>query len=282
MSRLTYVKEVGSKLLTPKRAAFAGLTIAGLYLFGGVTSSYLSTATRMVSENVHESLPLEFEIERAKTMMNGLLPEIKQNMIAIAKEEAGAKTLRQEIDRDQAVLDRREIEIKKFASLIEESPESANSVMINNRKVDRDYAMEQLGRIFERFKWDQDTLRQRMRLLDSQNASLSAAKLALEEKMNAKRDLEVELENLDARLFTVQRESVTSNISFDETKFSRCQELVQGLRARLDVAEQLVATGSPIEFGSSSQFFTKKDVLTEIDEFFSSKVLDEGLANVER
>lgn len=281
MSKLSLFKIVGSSLLTTKRSIYAALAVAGLYMFGGAASSYMSTATRLVSDSVHESLPLEFEIERAKTMMNGLLPEIKRNMIAIAKEEAGVKTLRQEIDRDQAVLERREVEIKKFASLLEDTPND-EKVHMNSREVDRVYAMDQLGRTFERFKWDRDTLQQRMRLLDNQNASLSAAKLALEEKMNAKRDVEAELENLDARLFTVQRESATSNISFDETKLSRCQGLVRDLRARLDVAEHLVASGSPIEFGASSKFFATKDVLIEIDEFFSGKAPVEGIVKVER
>ena len=75
--------------------------------------------------------------------------------------------------------------------------------------------------------------------------SLEAARQKLEGMLATKRQLEVDVEHLEARLKMVEAAQTTSDYKFDDSQLSRAKELVTDLRTRLEVAEKLVnAEGS--------------------------------------
>ena len=73
------------------------LLIAGLVLFGTGAFSYVRTSAGLVKESVHNSVPIEFQIQRARDMIDDLVPEIRKNMHVIAKEEVEVTHLEQQI-----------------------------------------------------------------------------------------------------------------------------------------------------------------------------------------
>ncbi len=70
--------------------------LAGL-LFGRDAWSYVSTSAGWVKDSVKSSVPMEFEIERARTMIKNLVPDIQKNMHVIAKEEVEVERLAKQI-----------------------------------------------------------------------------------------------------------------------------------------------------------------------------------------
>ena len=66
-------------------------------LFGRDAFSYLSTSVGWVKGSVKNSVPIEFEIERARNMIQELGPDIRNNMHAIAEEEVQVERLRERI-----------------------------------------------------------------------------------------------------------------------------------------------------------------------------------------
>jgi hypothetical protein len=96
--------------------------------------------------------------------------------------------------------------------------------------------------------------------------------------MNAKRDLEIQVENLEARLTTVQSDAVTSSVEFDESNVAKCQGLVDDLRVRLQVAERLIATDGQIDDLESSITFGDEDVFSQIDEHLGTNSPTDKLA----
>ena len=58
--------------------------------------------------------------------------------------------------------------------------------------------------------------------------------------MASKRQLQVEIENLEARCQMIAAAKATSNYQFDDSRLGRVKELVAGLRSRLEVSEKLV------------------------------------------
>jgi hypothetical protein len=70
--------------------------------------------------------------------------------------------------------------------------------------------------------------------------SLEAAREKLEGMLAAKRQLEVDVEHLEARLKMVEAAQTTSDYNFDDSQLSRAKELIGGLRTRLEVAERMV------------------------------------------
>jgi tRNA U34 5-carboxymethylaminomethyl modifying GTPase MnmE/TrmE len=71
--------------------------------------------------------------------------------------------------------------------------------------------------------------------------SLLAAREKLEGMLAAKRQLEVEVENLEARRQMIAAAETTSEFQFDDSHLGRVKELIADLGARLDVADKMVA-----------------------------------------
>src|SRR5437763_15538822 len=89
----------------------AALVLLGL-LFGREGFSHVKTAGKWMRQSVHDTVPVEFEISRARQMIKDLEPEIHRNMHLIAKEEVEVKHLREQLgDADkQLVKNRSDIE----------------------------------------------------------------------------------------------------------------------------------------------------------------------------
>lgn len=73
----------------------------------------------------------------------------------------------------------------------------------------------------------------------SRTRSLEAARQKLEGMLTAKRQLEVDVENLEARLKMVEVAQTSSEVNVDDSRLGRAKELITGLRSRLEVAERI-------------------------------------------
>lgn len=268
MLNLKNAAVLGVGLLSAKRLALAGAAALGLYNFGDDGISYVSTAGRLVSNEVGDQIPIRFELERAKTMIDSLVPDIKRNMIVIAKEEVSAESVRSEVEAANKSLQEQR---KELLALRDEAVKGSRELRIGTRVATDEEVQSELKRLFARYKLAEATLGAKQDLLLSREGTLTAARKKLETMMNAKRDLEVQVENLEARLTTVQSDAVTSSVEFDDSNLSKCQELVDDLRVRLQVAERLIVTDGQIEDLTTTITFGDEDVLSQIDAHLSQE-----------
>jgi tRNA U34 5-carboxymethylaminomethyl modifying GTPase MnmE/TrmE len=93
---------------------------------------------------------------------------------------------------------------------------------------------------FERYKTSEATLASLREIRDARQKSLAAAQQKLEGMLASRRQLQVDVENLEARLQMIAAAKATSNYQFDDSRLGRVKELVSNLRTRLQVAEKLV------------------------------------------
>lgn len=263
---LKNVTEVGKSMLTLRRTVLAGAAIFGLYAVGDHGLSYLTTATRLAGDEVSERIPVQFELERARTMIDALVPDIKRNMIVIAKEEVSVESIRKEVASATLSLTKQR---EQLLALRREAGSGDQAIRIGNRPASPEQIEDELKRRLGRYKLSETTFKAKQDLLASRELSLDAARAKLERMVNAKRDLEMQVENLQARLRTVQSESVTHTVSFDETRVAKCQELVDALRVRLQVAERLItATDDDSEDFTSAVTIGDENVYSQIDDYF--------------
>lgn len=76
----------------------AALGAGALYLaFGTSAPSYVKTAFHKVRHNVKASVPVQFEIDRARELIAGLEPSIRDNIELLARQEEDVKILDAEI-----------------------------------------------------------------------------------------------------------------------------------------------------------------------------------------
>lgn len=267
MLKLLWLTDIGKKFLTAKRLAIASAAGLGLYSFGDEGVSYVSTASRLVSEQVGDQVPISFEIERARTMIGQLTPDIKRNMVVIAQEEVGVETLRKEVknaDQNLSLQQQALLELRKQAE------SGVTTLKIGSRTATAADLDRELDRRFTRFRLLEATLAAKQDLLVSREESLAAARAKLESMLNAKRDLEIQAENLEARLRTLHSDAVANRVQFDDSDVSKCQSLVNDLRARLDVAEKMIVTEGNFEDALVSFPTNSGSVRHEIDSYFAN------------
>ena len=267
MLKLKQAAEVGMGLMTARRLVLAGAAALGLYNFGDDGMSYLSTAGRMVSEEVGEKVPVSFELERAKTMIDSLVPDIKRNMIVIAKEEVSVESIRSEVETASESLEMQRVGLLKLRN---EATAGGKELRIGSRVATEAEVQEELKRLFARFKLSEATLGAKEDLLKSRESTLAAARKKLESMLNAKRDLEAQVENLEARLATVQSDAVATSVEFDDTSLAKCQDLVDQLQVRLQVAERLIVANGDFDPMDTTISFGDEDVIAEIDDYLGS------------
>ena len=93
----------------------AALVLLGL-LFGREGFSHVKTSLGWVRQSVRDSVPVDFEISRARQMIKDLDPEIHRNMHLIAKEEVDVKHLRDQLNDAERQLAKNKSDIERLTT----------------------------------------------------------------------------------------------------------------------------------------------------------------------
>src|SRR5437588_2545275 len=214
----------------------AALVLVGL-LFGREGASHIKTSLGWVRQSVHDSVPVEFEISRARQMIKDLDPEIHRNMHLIAKEEVEVKHLRNQLSDAERQLVKNRSDIERLTGDLKHG--SASFVYCGksytSRQVEND-----LTRRFDQYKVKEATLNKLTQVLAARERGLDAGRDKLKAMQAAKSQLEVDVANLEARQEMVKVAQTTSEFNFDDSRLARTKELIRDIGCRIDVAEKLV------------------------------------------
>ena len=99
-----------------KKVIFVGLggaLLVGLFV-GHDAISYMRTSYGYMKQAAQESVPVEFQIERARGLIKDLAPEVSKNMHVIAKEEVEVQRLDEQITNTEARLAKEREQILKL------------------------------------------------------------------------------------------------------------------------------------------------------------------------
>jgi chromosome segregation ATPase len=242
----------------------AGLLVATL-LFGRDVVSYVRTSVGYMTSSVTDSVPMEFQIERARGMIDGLVPEIRKNMHVIAKEEVEVEKLRTQIADAEVNLERDQAELKRLAGDLSTGDEVFHYA---GRKYTPAQVKADLANRFERYKVSEATLGSLREICDARERSLDAARQKLEGMLATKRQLEVEVENLDAELQMVAAAQTTAEYNFDDSKLGRVKELIEDLRTRLEVAQRMVNAEGYYQGEIPLDETPPEDIASQVTEYF--------------
>lgn len=244
--------------------AAAGLGVLSILMFGRDAISYAWTGASRVKDSVRNSVPIEFEIQHARTLVKDLVPEIRKNMHVIAKEEVEVERLERQIDDLETGLNQQKQEIVQLRNDLQlgKSVYHYAGRRYSSTEVNADLAAR-----FDRYKTNDATLASLREIRQVRQQGLDAARQKLEAMLAEKRKLEVEVENLDAQLKMVQVKQTTSECSFDDSRLARAKELISDIQARLSVAERMVNSDhytGEINLEKRSQ----ENVVDQVTEYF--------------
>ena len=69
----------------------------GMFMLDGELFSYVRTSAKSVKTAVQDQIPLELELQRARDMVDRIIPELQANIEIIAREEVEVAHLKKEI-----------------------------------------------------------------------------------------------------------------------------------------------------------------------------------------
>ncbi|MHB1037787.1 MAG: hypothetical protein ACYC35_08010 [Pirellulales bacterium] len=243
-----------------------GLFLLGALFFGRDALSYIGTTVGWVKNSVKDSVPIEFEIERARNMIKDLVPDIRKNMHVIAKEEVEVEQLKKQITEAEA---RQE---KDQAGLMRLKSDLATAGKEVFQYAGHSYTSQQvktdLANRFERYKTNDATLASLRQIRDARQQSLDAARQKLEGMLAARRQLSVKIESIEAQLKMVEAKQTTSEYQFDDSRLSRVKTLLGDLQTRLNVAERLVDSEGQFHDEIQLEQPTPANIVDQVTEYF--------------
>ncbi|VAX38174.1 hypothetical protein MNBD_PLANCTO02-676 [hydrothermal vent metagenome] len=240
------------------------------FLFGAGAWSYLSTSAKMVRDSVTSEIPVEFEVQRAREMVENLVPDIRRCMHVTAEQQVDIENLQAEIDRktDSMVNQKQEILV------LRSDLQSGNKQFVYaSHTYSASDVKQDLATRFERYKLSEDSLKRDRQVLAARKKALESNQEKLDSMLVAKKDMEVQIENLEARLKAVQAAETVSTLEIDDSQLTRAKTLIRELNKQMDVKEKVLAsegslTGSiPVDLKKK----TSGNIANEIDEYFESK-----------
>lgn len=214
-----------------------GMLLAMALLFGRDAVSYVSTSAGWVKDSVKDSVPIEFEIERARNLLSSLEPEIRKNMQAIAREEVEVERLGKQITKISKKQDRNRDELVRLKNDLSEGHEVY--FYAGRRYTDNQVRIDLANRL-NRAKTSDTTLVNLDKFMTARSRSLSAARQKLEQMLAAKSQLVLDIQNLEAQHKMVDVAKAASNFQFDDSCLARTEKLISDIRTRLEVEERML------------------------------------------
>lgn len=254
-----------------KTAVIGTATVAllGGLVFGKDVVSYVRSSARSIRAVAKDAVPIEFELRRARDLLEEIIPEMHANIRLIAQEEVEVAALKGEISESQESLDAERNRIRTLrASLETARPE----ITLANRTYTRDDIKADLSARFERLKESELVLASKVKLLGSREQSLHAAMDLLAKTRDQKRLLENKIEALAAQHRLVKAASVGSPIHVDDSKLAQTEQLIADIQKRLDVAERVLAHESRFVQAIPVDTVVEEDLVAQVDQYFEDRL----------
>jgi hypothetical protein len=247
----------------------AAFGILGFVTFGTSFGSYMRSSLGLMKNSVKESIPIEFEIQRARDLLEDLIPETRANLRLVAQEEVEVLNLDKEIaaQRD-AVGEQR----KKVQKLRETLATQEVSYRIGDRRYERTELVDSLSTQFDRLTTAERFLAGKEELLKNRKSSLSAAMKKLEQTRIAKVELEAQIEALEEQFRLMKLAASGKDFRLDDSKLAEVQKVLKELKDRLDVTQRVMA--SEAKFIDDLPLESDQDegtVFERVDSYFTRK-----------
>ena len=248
----------------------------GTFVLGRDAASYLRTGVGNVQHAVRAEVPVEFEIDRARHEISQIVPEIEQCMHVIAEQQYDLEQRVSQLGERQARLEEQRESILALRSDLESGKKQ---FVYAKRNYSADEVRDDLSRRFDRFKLAEESLKRDGQVIEARKKALAANEDKLDSMLAAKKDLVVQIENLEARLDAVQAAETVSDLKFDDSQLSRAKELIRQLDQKIGTREKMLNnegrfTGEiPVEANQEAK--KSVNVEQEIDTYFGGASSDQ-------
>ncbi len=244
----------------------ASLGAGALYLaFGTSAPSYVRTAFHRVRDNAKSSVPVQFEIDRAREEIVSLEPAIRDNIENLARAQVEVEHLDREIVAIRTNLGSE----KKVLTALRESLNTGDFKLAGNVTYTADEVKGELKHRWDHFKQVGELLKDKEETLKAKQKAVVAARQQLTQMAAAKQALLTKLAGIEARLKMIQTTRESNEFNFDDSALARAKASVTDLEKRLDVmAKTAEMEGKFSDTGIPVIIEPGRDVVKEMDAEF--------------
>ncbi len=254
------------KLVKPAAIAAVCSVLIGYFLFGTSFLSYLRTTGKVVQRAAQDSVSVEFELQRARDMVDDILPQLQANVRLIAEDEVEIAALEKDIAAGREKLLQQQSELADMRKRLQVQQVSYR---VGGRELSRDHMTQQLSRRFDRYRESELILQSKEKLLDTRRQSLANAIQMQERAKHQKVQLEQRIEALVAQHRLVQTSSIGSRVAVDGSQMNRAEQLLAQIQRRLDISQRVLAHESDLhEIQLSEDQVDEAGLLAEYDAYF--------------
>jgi hypothetical protein len=246
----------------------AGAALLLALLFGRDAASYVRTGYGRMHAAVNDNVPIAFQLDRARQMIKDLDKPIQNSMHLIAKEEVEVAKLERQVAKNGQELTRAKSEILRLKGDLERG--DSNFVYAGHTYSEKQ-VKDDLSNRFARFKTTEGTNEKLQQILAARQRGLVAAREKLTAMENARRQLEVDVENMQARQKMIEVAQTSSEINIDDSQLARTKELIGDISSRLDVAEKLVNTDTQLYGEINLSEPETSDITEKVTQYFDGE-----------
>ncbi len=210
----------------------------GYLLFGSNVGSYIGTAASSIRQGISDSIPVEFELKRARNLIHEIDPQLHDAKRDLAQAEVDLERVQQEVDRLQGDVDKGEKKLRNVSSALSRNDGQTTIALAgwDRRRVEID-----LQRTFENHKNNLALLEGKRALIERQTRAVAAAR----DHLDAVRAEKSRLEDMVAALTTQKRQldalaASSRSFDLDDTALGRAREVLDEVKNRLDVAQRMM------------------------------------------
>jgi peptidoglycan hydrolase CwlO-like protein len=261
--------------MVKKGVVGAALTAGALYLaFGTSAPSYVKTAFHKVRHSAQTSVPIQFEIDRARQEIVDLEPMILENRETLARGEVDVEQLEKEIASVEANLAKE----KQAMVAIRESLRTGDLRLTGRSSTSytADEVKADLGQRIDHFKYVNKVLENKQATLKARHKAVENARKKLAEIDNQKRILATKIEGIQARLEMIQATEEKDEFHFDDSALSRAKQAVADLEKRLEVKARVAEMSGRFTEGSTLTLEPGRDPVKEFDAEFGFNGKESG------
>lgn len=244
----------------------AALLLAGL-MFGRDAVSYVRTSAGWVRDSVTDSVPVEFQIERARGMIDDLEPEVRRNKHLIVREEVALEGLAVQVEKLEGKQSQEKGNLMRMQAAVSRGEPQ---IIFAGRSYSVDHVKRDMGNRFERFKTNEETLFNLRRVLNARQTSLESARVELEKMLSARNQLVAEVEKLEARQKMVSVAQTSSEFNIDSSVLARANQLIREVETRLDVTERMLDVDVQFVEEIPLEEAASEDIASQVAEYFGA------------
>ncbi|MDG2382677.1 MAG: hypothetical protein P8N76_13490 [Pirellulaceae bacterium] len=252
-----------------KRVLIGGSVVLLLmgFLFGRDGVSYVRTSVGCVKQSVTDSVPVEFQIERARKMIHDIDPEVRRNKHLIVKEEVALEQLTERLSKMDANQKKEKSNLMRMQSSVETGD---SHIYFAGQQYTSGQVKRDMANRFERYKTNDETLFNLRRVLNARQKSLTSARSELEQMLASRGQLVAEVAKLEARQKMVEVAETSSEFNLDGSVLARTKQLVRDIETRLDVTERLLTANLHYAEEIPLDGPESEDVSQQVAEYFST------------